>query len=158
MKEWYHGCRLCFHARCYDYISANCTCLLSHTDGTLRVGWGIKTESALHSSTAYRMHAACHWYITAFGKQTVPAMISANGFARALECASFVRDVASCRRPEQRGRESAFSPPRLQSNLASWLLAPGFISAMKQGRGRCPRTLQSARCEVHKCAHTHTHT
>lgn len=111
---------------------------------------GIKTESTLHSSTAYRTQTACHWHITAFGKQTMPAVIFANGFARALERVSFVRDGASCRCPEQRRGESAFPSPRLQSNLASWPVVPGFMSAMKQGCGRCPRTLKPARCEGHK--------
>lgn len=152
MKEWHHGCRLCFHARCYDYISANCTRLLSHTDGPLRVG-GIKTENTLHSSTAYRTQTACHWHITAFGKQTMPAVIFANGFAKALDCALFVTDGASCRRPEQGGRWAPSHPPRLQSNLASWPLAPGFMSAMKHGYGRRPRTLKPARC--HKRTYLH---
>lgn len=155
MKEWHHGCRLCFHGRCYDYISANCTRLLSHTDGPLRVG-GIETESTLHSSTAYRSQTASHRHITAFGKQTMPAEFFANGFARALERTLFVRDGASCRRPEHRGGESGFPPPRFQSNLASWALAPGFMCAMKQGFGRCPWTLKPARCEGHN--HTHTKT
>lgn len=145
--EWHRGCWLClFCARCYDYISSNCTCLLCHTDGPLHVG-GIKTEHTLNSSAAYRMQTARHWHEKK--KNNGSRDLSKRLCQGLIEHTSFVRDAASCWCPEQR---APFPPPRLQSNLASRPLAPGFMSAMSCGRR--PRTPKPARCEGQK--HTQT--
>lgn len=112
-------------------------------------GRGIKTESILHSSTTDRMHSACHWHITAFGKQTMSAVIFANGFARALERASFVR-VSASYLPTAPSNHHAYN---LIWFCDCWRL--DLCQPWNKAGGKCPRTLQPARCEVHKYTQKH---